>query len=423
MAPVSGTDRGTDGAVRRQYEELPYPARDPADEAKRLVTGSPSHLLEIEHYVFAGHRAGPLRALIAGGGTGDGAIMLAQQLADRGEGEVVYLDISGAALAIARARAEARGLANIVFHQGSLLAIDMLDLGRFDYIDCCGVLHHLADPLEGVLALAEALTEDGGMGLMLYGELGRTGVYPLQRALRRLTGGEELPERLGLARLLLDGLPESNWFRRNPFLGDHLAGDDAGLFDLLLHARDRAYTVDEIARLCRQAGLRPTGFVPPLAYAPATYLEDPELRARAARLPPLEAAALAEELAGSLKSHVFYVVRDGNDGGGAAVPGGGLVPVLRDGNAAGLSRALSRSPVLRVNQDGLALRFELPKAAGELVRLIDGNRSLDAVFDALAGRNPRLSRAAFDALFAEVYGVLNPLNMLLFGGPGAPQRP
>jgi SAM-dependent methyltransferase len=411
-----------DGTVRRQYEELPYPARDPADEAKRLVTGSPSHLLEIEHYIFAGHRAGPLRALIAGGGTGDGAVMLAQQLADRGEGEVTYLDISAAALAIARARAEARGLANIHFHQGSLLAIDMLELGRFDYIDCCGVLHHLADPREGVLALTEALSPDGGMGLMLYGELGRTGVYPLQRALRRLTGGEELPERLGIARRLLDGLPRSNWFRRNPFLGDHLAGDDAGLFDLLLHARDRAYTVGEIVQLCRQAGLRLTGLVPPLAYDPATFLADPELKARAARLPPLEAAALAEELAGSLKSHVFYVVRDGNESGGQARPAGHLVPSLRDGNGPELARALSRSPVLRLDQDGLALQFELPRAAGELLRLVDGGTSLDALYAALTARNPRLSRAAFDALFAEVYRVLNPLNMLLFGGPGAPAR-
>ena len=43
-----------DDAVRAQYEACPYPQRDPRDEAKRLVTGSPSHLDEIVHYVFAG---------------------------------------------------------------------------------------------------------------------------------------------------------------------------------------------------------------------------------------------------------------------------------------------------------------------------------------------------------------------------------
>ena len=40
--------------VRAQYEALPYPPRDPRDEAIRLITGTPSHILEISHYLFAG---------------------------------------------------------------------------------------------------------------------------------------------------------------------------------------------------------------------------------------------------------------------------------------------------------------------------------------------------------------------------------
>ncbi len=76
----------SDEAVRAQYEAYPYPVRDPADEAKRLITGSPSHIDELNHYVFGGRRdfAKPFRALVAGGGTGDATIMLAQQLADAG---------------------------------------------------------------------------------------------------------------------------------------------------------------------------------------------------------------------------------------------------------------------------------------------------------------------------------------------------
>ena len=86
-----------DEEVRAQYEAYPYPARDPRDEAKRLITGSPSNLAEINHYLFAGRRdfAASFRALVAGGGTGDATIMLAQQLADAGgAGTVVYLEFS-----------------------------------------------------------------------------------------------------------------------------------------------------------------------------------------------------------------------------------------------------------------------------------------------------------------------------------------
>ena len=156
-------------AVKQQYEQFPYPARDPADEAKRLITGSPSRVAEIDHYLFQGRRdwQAPFRALVAGGGTGDGTVMLAQQLADIGaaNAEVVYLDLSETARAVAEARVSARGLRNLRFLSGSLLDLPRLNLGRFDYIDCCGVLHHLADPPAGLAALVDALSPDGGIGL------------------------------------------------------------------------------------------------------------------------------------------------------------------------------------------------------------------------------------------------------------------
>ena len=404
--------------VAAQYEALPYPQRDPKDEAKRLVTGSPSHLLEIEHYVFGGRRAGPLRALAAGGGTGDGAIMLAQQLSDRGEGgEVVHLDLSAASQEVARARAEARGLRNISFVQGSLLDLGRLGLGRFDYIDCCGVLHHLEEPAAGLAALAEALTEDGGMGLMLYGALGRTGVYPLQRALRRLTAEAPVAQKLATARRLLDALPESNWFRRNPHLGDHGRGD-AELYDLLLHSRDRAYTVPEVLALVEGAGLRLAGFTPGWRYDPARLLRD-ELAAQAAALPEAERWALAEELAGDHKTHVFYVAR----GKLRAEPGrADAVPALRETEPAAFAAALRRSRRLKIELLGRSERLELPEGAADLVSLVDGRRSLRQIHAALIARRPGLDWLAFAGLFAQVWGALHPLNLLLLGGPGAPPR-
>jgi len=406
--------------VAAQYEALPYPQRDPADEKKRLVTGSPSHLLEVEHYVFGGRRAGPIRALVAGGGTGDAAIMLAQQLEDRGEGgAVVHLDLSAASQAIARARAEARGLSNLSFVQASLLELPRLGLGRFDYVDCCGVLHHLEDPAAGLAALAGALTEDGGMGLMLYGAYGRTGVYPLQGALRRLAPADAVPDKLALARRLLAELPEGNWFRRNPHLADHASGD-AGLYDLLLHARDRAYTVPEVSALVDGAGLRLAGFTPGWRYDPARLLRDPELRARAARLAPVERAALAEELAGDAKTHILYVARRPV---AADATSPEAVPALRETDPAAFASALRRTRRLKLELQGRTERIELLEGAAEVVALIDGRRSLRAIHAALAQRRPGLDWLAFAGLFAGIWAALHPLNLLLLGGPGAPPRP
>src|SRR4051812_34052745 len=178
-----------DRAVAAQYEVLPYPSRDPKDEGRRLIIGSPSHLAEVEYYLFGGRmpRQRSFRVLVAGGGTGDATIMLGQQASDAGlAAEITYLDQSVAARRIAEARAAARGLANIRFVTGSLLELPALGLAGFDYIDCCGVLHHLADPAAGLAVLAAALAPGGGMGLMLYGGIGRSGVYEMQDVLRAI---------------------------------------------------------------------------------------------------------------------------------------------------------------------------------------------------------------------------------------------
>ncbi len=413
-----------DDPVQAQYEAYPYPARDPRDEAQRLVTGSPSELAEINHYLFCGRRdfRQPFRALVAGGGTGDAAIMLGQQLADHGEaGEVVYLDLSSAARETAQARAAARGLANISFMTGPLEDLPSLGLGAFDYIDCCGVLHHLEDPGAGLRALATVLDEDGGMGLMLYGEYGRTGVYAMQAMLRDL--GRELPldDRIHQARRLMTALPETNWLRRNPYLGDHQRSD-AELVDLFLHPRDRAFTVPQLAELARSADLDIVAFIEPVRYEPATYLGDPDLLARLDGLGRLQRAGFAEALAGNMKKHVFYVAKTGTAEKRIARPDRPeAVPILGRLPAAALAGALKREAVLKVDLDGVPLRLPLPGLAGEIVARIDGKTSLAQLHAKLQEHRPNLDWLAFKSAFDKVYEVLGGLNHLWIAYPRSDQ--
>ena len=403
--------------VRAQYEAYPYPPRDPRDEAKRLIEGSPSHLLEINHYVFGGRRdfRQPFRALVAGGGTGDGTIMLAQHLADRGgPAEIVYLDISTAARAIAEARAQQRRLTNIRFLSGSLLELPALGLGTFDYIDCCGVLHHLADPATGLAILAEALKDDGGIGLMVYGALGRTGVYHLQAILRALVADEPDAVRLDLARRLLKQLPPTNWFARNPFLQDHLKVGAAGLYDLLLHSQDRAYSVAELAELVAAAGLAITGLIEPWRYEPASYLSDGALLKRIAPLDRIARAALAERLAGNLKVHICYAVKAARAATAVAQPQDpAMVPVLREGSGTGTAGDLKPGGALTVRAEGVEARFALPRRAGPILTRIDGRRSLaDIHRDLAASEGARFDWPAFVEEFERLFGVFSAVNKM-----------
>ena len=54
--------------------------------------------------------------------------------------QVVHLDMSTASIALARQRAELRGLHNIEWVHESLLNLPRLGLGKFDYIHCSGVM-------------------------------------------------------------------------------------------------------------------------------------------------------------------------------------------------------------------------------------------------------------------------------------------
>jgi len=154
---MRATQLAADAALRAQYEAFPYPTRDPADERHRLLATMLEGVPSINHYVFGGELdpRKTFRALIAGGGTGDALIYLAQQFHDLGiASEITYVDLS-----------------------------------------------------------------DASPG-----------------------------ERIALARRLLKDLPESNWLKRNP-RADYDRLTDTDLFDLLLHSKDRPYTVERAAEL------------------------------------------------------------------------------------------------------------------------------------------------------------------------------
>ncbi len=411
----AGSGGGGDGAgdaVRAQYEALPYPARDPEDEARRLVTGSPSHWPEMAHHLFGGRipTNRPFRILVAGCGTGDALTMIAQQSADAGvPATILALDLSEAAIDIARARIEARGIADrVAFRRASLLEAPAIAEaeGPFDYIDCCGVLHHLPDPSAGFRALARALAPKGGMGLMVYGEFGRTGVYELQHALKALVPGDAAPaEQAQAARAILAELPETNRFRRNPFLKDHL-DSDVGLFDLLLHSTDRAYRADELLAEIEGAGLRLASWIDPLRYDPALYLDGGPAAERAATLPAGERAALAEALAGNMRKHIAYVTRADAPAAGPPALSPEAVPVFRDRQTMATFHAMpDGADRLPLTIDGLPLELPLPKGAAALARAIDGKRSLEKIRKALPDRPDRAAfKRRFEALWRPLHG-------------------
>ena len=414
----TSTDQIT-SAVRRQYEDFPYPQRDPDDENRRLARTALSGLDVINHYGYRGRRdfRDGFRVLVAGGGTGDATVYLAHQLRDT-DASIVYVDLSRASMRIAQQRAAVRGLENIRWIHGSLLDLPAMGLGEFDYIECSGVLHHLADPTAGLRTLVDVLADGGAMFVMVYARYGRTGVYQMQELMRRINFGESDPHvKVENTRAVLGSLPATNWFRRaeEMFHDQHWASG-AGVYDLFLHARDRAYSVPELYEWLDSCGLNLIQFElqTRLLYKPETHLDDEGLLARISGMPLRRQQAIGELLSGAIRKHSFL-----------ASPHRDTVASLRDLDNVPFFReeVIDRQTVARILGSPtwvftVPSRPNLTIAPGKYTRAafqhIDGRRSLREVLK-LAARAFRIrpSRNEVLAQFAPAFEAVREWGDLL----------
>ena len=391
MSPTSTgpAEHDVRAAVAEQYERYPFPPRDPADEARRLIVTTLGDLPRAADLLWAGRRSlDTLRVLDAGCGTGDSAIYMAQQAPTA---QVVALDASRPSLEIARARAHARGLGNVELVHASILDLPRLGLAPFDYVVCSGVLHHLPDPLEGVRALLSVLQPAGGLGLMLYARHGRAPVYQVQELLRRVGGDDPLDARVAMAGEVLSVLSEQHLFkaaRLEEQMLDLSVYGGAGIVDLLLHACDRAYTVSEVYDLLASASLELLSFHRPVLYRPEGYPLTEGLRARVATLTAPEREAVAELLHGRMIKHELYAARRG---AAAAVPPADDAPAAvrpRVYEPALAAWFQSLRPVAQpfhlTSTEGFTITLELTATECALLAAIDGRRTLQTVFERAA---------------------------------------
>lgn len=428
--------------VKSQYEALPYPPCNPEDERKRLVLTWLEDLPMINHYCFAGKQSfkNGFRALVAGGGTGDATIFLAEQLRAIGatNAEIVHLDMSEASTALARERARIRGLSNITWVNYSLLSLPALGLGKFDYINCSGVLHHLADPDLGLRALRSVLKDDGAIGLMLYATTGRTGVYQMQSLMRLVNDAQtereaEDQRKIANTRDLLGSLPPSNWFMRSQDLHhDHKLGD-AGIYDLLLHSQDRSYTVGELFDwLGGEHGLHlafsdvQRGRSP---YLPHMVLgsKPPAMAAQLRKLPLRQQYEMAELMIGNIITHSLYLTQGASRtspyGKAEYIPFFYHEPLSGEMAAQVFGSNRSQPFMLKHQHSGVSVMVNPGKYGANILRLIDGQQSFGSIFEQFRagwhGQAAAPDNATLFADFAESYDTLNALERLLLKHPDA----
>lgn len=118
--------------------------------------------------------------LEAGCGTGNVTADICSFLPDL---HVTAVDITDESLSIARKISAERGSKNVTFKKSNLMEYDAT-LGTYDFIYCQGVIHHLSDPLAGMMNLNRYLKNGHYAFVWLYSLLGRTRVLEMREALK-----------------------------------------------------------------------------------------------------------------------------------------------------------------------------------------------------------------------------------------------
>jgi SAM-dependent methyltransferase len=422
--------------VRAQYESFPFPFRRPEDEKQRLVVSEVDRLSKIDHICFSGRRdfERPMRILVAGGGTGDALVYLAEQLRDC-PAELFYVDISAASMAMAKARMEVRGLTCSRWVHGSLLDLSPDDLGVFDYINCIGVLHHLADPEAGLSCLKGVLADDGAMGLMLYGRHGRRHVYHVQRMMTLLCAGEtRLQDRLKVAREALTELSKSGIVGISPEMAARLQHRDFDtyLIDTYLHEQDRPYTASEVHTFLASAGLHVAEFTnffgdkgraTALDYDPTLFFTHNALIERTSRLSEPERQDLAELLGSAISMHAFYATPSPDTV--ASITDPTLAPYYPSSLGVDFRTALEGG--LRelevVFQSGLSRTFGFSGLAAATLAMVDGRRPIHALVNLATQAAPNESADRVVHSVLSGMDVLIQIGLLRLRDPGLSPLP
>jgi SAM-dependent methyltransferase len=304
------------------YQDYPMPIRSKKDDESGAYRRPGDNETIINALCFGGQQIfgknANRRVLIAGGGTGDSTVFFAKVFKEyEMTGDIVHLDQSESANVICRNRLKELDLDNVTFSKSSIFELNTKKDGYFDFVNCNGVLHHLADPDEGLHRLSSVTRDGGALGIWIYAKYGRAGLYHIQATMADLLGQRPIDSAaVELAKELLNELPSSS-------LGKF---DSAGnvrtvskrdvhgeqYVDRFLHTLDQPYSAREMFEFVERASLIFSGFQvteEALLYEPLHFVKSPLIRKELERMSFKDRSEVAERIHCSLNMHRIFAVK------------------------------------------------------------------------------------------------------------------
>ena len=243
--------------VKAQYEAHPYPRwRGAALFPDGEYIAHLENFLSKDELRFA--RA-PFEVLIAGCGTGLQAVSAALDYGPNAR--VTGLDISAASLGYASLMGDRLGARNLSLALGDIGSIRTFEpswSGRFSLIECCGVLHHMADPFAAWRELLDCLAPGGAMLVGLYSSTARRDLDALRgEPIYPGPGCDDSALRRYRQTLLARGpdAPGTAYLRSRDIF------TTSGFRDFFLHVSEKTTTIAAIETFLDENALAFRGFV------------------------------------------------------------------------------------------------------------------------------------------------------------------
>ena len=376
--------------VRSFYERYPYPRPiDSLDKYRRLWQ---DRLRRRTDY----HLFWPTRSyredqsiLIAGCGTSQAVKHALRWPAAK----VTGIDFSATSVRCSEDLKQKYSLKNLRIHQLPVERVN--DLGMsFDQIVCTGVLHHLADPDEGLQALQGVLKVRGSMHLMVYAPYGRAGIYMLQEFCRRIgihATDEDIRDLTRALGALPPGHPLEKLLREAPDFRH-----EAALADALLHPQDRAYSVPQLFDFLGKGGLTFGRWIRQAPYTPRCgIIANLPQASRMARLSLAEQYAAVELFRGTMVCHSFVAYQSDSPGGPPRIHFGGdawlgYVPLRMSDTICVHERLPAGAVAVLINQTHTYRDLFMPidSTGQRLFDAIDGNCTIGEIAEKALPSSP-----------------------------------
>lgn len=239
--------------VQAQYEENPYPRWDelniysPMDFKVYLLNIMP--FMAKERLSSVKDRA---KMLIAGVGTGRQVLANANVFP---KFDFVAIDLSLSSLAYAiRKKEELFPNAKIDFSQADILRLgEVFPDESFDVIECCGVLHHMNDPLAGWEVLTRLLKKKGFMKIALYSKTARIAITQIREKVHSEGHASTIEGIRAIRQFVKSGAandPNLDHLQRSPDFYSTSA-----CRDLLFHVQEHQFTLKQIKEAIEKLGL------------------------------------------------------------------------------------------------------------------------------------------------------------------------